>query len=119
MITHGHSDHARAGHSAVLATHETLDIMGERYGLDFAGAFEDVQDARIGEQAAHTIFNREPIAAMYLQRIVCRSPSDACAKQLGHTEALNLFLETLREEEATDQTLTKLAKTSVNLKAAA
>ena len=41
------------------------------------------------------------------------------AKQLGHTEALNLFLETLREEEATDQTLTKLAKTSVNLKAAA
>ena len=41
------------------------------------------------------------------------------AKQLGHTEALNLFLETLREEEATDQTLTKLAKTSVNLEAAA
>ncbi len=41
------------------------------------------------------------------------------AKQLGHTEALNLFLETLKEEEATDQKLTKLAKTAVNLKAAA
>jgi ferritin-like metal-binding protein YciE len=41
------------------------------------------------------------------------------AKQLGHTEALNLFLETLKEEEATDLTLTKLAKASVNLKAAA
>ena len=38
---------------------------------------------------------------------------------LGHTEALDLFLATLGEEEATDQTLTKLAKTSVNLKAAA
>ena len=27
-VTHGHSDHARAGHDAVLATPETLDIMG-------------------------------------------------------------------------------------------
>ncbi|AVF04464.1 MAG: ferritin-like domain-containing protein [Devosia indica] len=41
------------------------------------------------------------------------------AKQLGHTEALELFLETLKEEEATDEKLTKLAKSSVNLKAAA
>ena len=38
VITHGHADHARAGHGAVLATPETLDIMAERYGLDFAGA---------------------------------------------------------------------------------
>jgi putative mRNA 3-end processing factor len=38
LITHGHSDHARAGHGAVLATRETLDIMALRYGADFAGA---------------------------------------------------------------------------------
>jgi putative mRNA 3-end processing factor len=38
VITHGHSDHARSGHGAVLATPETLDIMGERYGADFAQA---------------------------------------------------------------------------------
>ena len=37
VITHGHSDHARAGHGAVLATPETLAIMAERYGADFAG----------------------------------------------------------------------------------
>lgn len=37
VITHGHADHARAGHGAVLATPETLAIMGERYGADFAG----------------------------------------------------------------------------------
>jgi putative mRNA 3-end processing factor len=36
LITHGHSDHARAGHGAVLATQETLDIMGLRYGGNFA-----------------------------------------------------------------------------------
>ena len=38
VITHGHADHARAGHGAVLATVETLDIMGERYGAGFGQA---------------------------------------------------------------------------------
>jgi putative mRNA 3-end processing factor len=40
VITHGHADHARAGHGSVLATPETLDIMRVRYGEDFAGATE-------------------------------------------------------------------------------
>jgi len=48
LITHGHSDHARAGHGAVLATRETLRIMGVRYGEDFAGI---TQEARYGETA--------------------------------------------------------------------
>ena len=46
VITHGHADHARAGHGAVLATTETLDIMAERYGLAFA---EAKQAAAYGE----------------------------------------------------------------------
>ena len=37
VITHGHSDHARAGHGSVLATPETIDIMHERYGAEFTG----------------------------------------------------------------------------------
>lgn len=36
LITHGHADHARAGHTAVLATPETLAIMAARYGATFA-----------------------------------------------------------------------------------
>ena len=40
VITHGHSDHARSGHGAVLATPETLAIMAERYGPEFAGQTE-------------------------------------------------------------------------------
>jgi putative mRNA 3-end processing factor len=47
LITHGHSDHARAGHGAVLATQETLDIMRLRYGENFAGA---TQAIRYGEE---------------------------------------------------------------------
>lgn len=35
LITHGHSDHARAGHGTVHATPETLAIMSERYGAAF------------------------------------------------------------------------------------
>ena len=40
VITHGHADHARAGHGAVVATPETLAIMACRYGADFAGQHE-------------------------------------------------------------------------------
>ncbi|MGC6517122.1 MAG: ligase-associated DNA damage response exonuclease [Candidatus Puniceispirillaceae bacterium] len=36
LITHGHADHARAGHETVYATSQTLDIMALRYGADFA-----------------------------------------------------------------------------------
>ncbi len=40
LITHGHSDHARAGHGHVLATAETIAIMKVRYGAECAGTFE-------------------------------------------------------------------------------
>jgi putative mRNA 3-end processing factor len=46
IITHGHSDHARAGHQAVLATAETIEIMRVRLG-DGAGATQ--QTLRYGE----------------------------------------------------------------------
>ncbi len=42
LITHGHSDHARAGHGAVLATPETLAIMALRYGEAFCDARQPV-----------------------------------------------------------------------------
>ena len=40
VITHGHSDHARSGHGAVLATPQTLAIMAARYGAAFAAGTE-------------------------------------------------------------------------------
>jgi putative mRNA 3-end processing factor len=47
VITHGHSDHARPGHQAVLATRETLAVMRARCGEGFAGAS---QILRYGER---------------------------------------------------------------------
>ncbi|MBV8747236.1 MAG: ligase-associated DNA damage response exonuclease [Xanthobacteraceae bacterium] len=46
IISHGHSDHARPGHGAVLATQETLELMRLRYGDAFAG---NTQAIRYGE----------------------------------------------------------------------
>ena len=42
IITHGHADHARAGHGAVLATPDTIAIMKTRYGEDAAGSWEEL-----------------------------------------------------------------------------
>jgi putative mRNA 3-end processing factor len=50
LITHGHADHARAGHGAVMATAETLAIMASRYGSEFAGSR---QIATYGEELSH------------------------------------------------------------------
>lgn len=46
VITHGHSDHARAGHEHVLATAETIAIMEVRCGPNCANT---MQAARYGE----------------------------------------------------------------------
>jgi len=42
VITHGHSDHARAGHTSVLATLETVEIMKIRMGPDCAQSFQSM-----------------------------------------------------------------------------
>ena len=42
VITHGHSDHARPGHGAVLATPETIAVMKARLGEGCAGSFQAV-----------------------------------------------------------------------------
>ena len=40
ILTHGHADHARPGHGAVLATPDTIAIVKARYGEDSAGSFQ-------------------------------------------------------------------------------
>ncbi|MEM8877221.1 MAG: ligase-associated DNA damage response exonuclease [Pseudomonadota bacterium] len=43
VVTHGHSDHARPGHSKVLATPETLAIMAVRMGENHAADQQAIQ----------------------------------------------------------------------------
>lgn len=55
LITHGHADHARAGHGSVLATHETIGIIKRRYGVDAAKHYQGVsygESVRMGEVTA-------------------------------------------------------------------
>jgi putative mRNA 3-end processing factor len=52
VVTHGHSDHARPGHQAVLATRETRDIMKIRLGEDAGRLFQALkyfESIRLGE----------------------------------------------------------------------
>ncbi|WP_209425006.1 ligase-associated DNA damage response exonuclease [Pararhodobacter sp. SW119] len=91
LITHGHADHARAGHGAVLATRQTLDIMAIRYGAGFAGATQPAEgDIRLGDvavrfhPAGHVLGSAQIAVARAGQRVVvsgdyARHPNPACA----------------------------------------
>ena len=48
-VTHGHADHARGGHAAVLATAETLAIMETRYGPQPGQPIAYDETIRVGE----------------------------------------------------------------------
>ncbi|MBV8972685.1 MAG: ligase-associated DNA damage response exonuclease [Sphingomonadaceae bacterium] len=52
LVTHGHADHARGGHGHVLATAETLAIMGVRYGEQNGQAAAYGESVRIGDVTA-------------------------------------------------------------------
>ena len=93
LITHGHSDHARAGHAHVLATQQTLDIMALRYGAGFAGATQAAahgERMRIGavevsfHPAGHVLGSAQIAVAKGGMRIVAsgdykRSADPTCA----------------------------------------
>ncbi len=70
VITHGHSDHARPGHGAVLATQETLDMMRLRYGDNFAGSTQAIaygEELRLGD-VTRQISPRRPCAGLGADR---------------------------------------------------
>lgn len=49
IITHGHADHARSGHGAVLATPETIAIMKTRYGAEAARRWDALPYGEVRE----------------------------------------------------------------------
>lgn len=55
LITHGHADHARGGHGAVLATRETLAIMAVRYGPQTAQTVRYGERIRLGDVAVRFV----------------------------------------------------------------
>ena len=92
LITHGHGDHARSGHGAVLATAQTLDIMAIRYGEDFT-AQRQVADGplRLGgvevsfHPAGHILGSAQIRLACADGPVIvvsgdyCRTPNPVCA----------------------------------------
>jgi putative mRNA 3-end processing factor len=66
VITHGHSDHARSGHGAVMASPETIAIMKVRMGDECAGRFQpydgpvDIKGVKVSlAPAGHILGSRQ------------------------------------------------------------
>jgi len=90
LVTHGHADHARGGHSAVLATPETLAIMECRYGPQAGGqgiAYDET--IRIGQvdvrfvPAGHVLGSAQIVLEHKGERVVVsgdykRRPDPTC-----------------------------------------
>ncbi len=81
VITHGHSDHARPGHGAVLATQETLDMMRLRYGDNFAGRTQAIaygEELKLGDvtikfhPAGHVLGSAQIAVSCKDTCVVCR-----------------------------------------------
>src|SRR6185503_8153425 len=90
LITHGHSDHARGGHGAVLATAETLAIMEVRCGPQSGQALAYDETIRVGEvdvrfvPAGHVLGSAQIVLEHKGERVVVsgdykRRPDPTCA----------------------------------------
>ena len=89
LITHGHSDHARGGHGAVLATTETLAIMECRYGPQRGQAITYDETIRVGDvdvrfvPAGHVLGSAQIVLEQKDERVVVsgdykRRPDPTC-----------------------------------------
>src|SRR5919199_3068838 len=90
MVTHGHADHARGGHGSVLATPETLAIMGVRYGPQSGQPIAYGESVRVGEvdvsfvPAGHVLGSAQIVLEHKGERVVVsgdykRRPDPTCA----------------------------------------
>lgn len=93
VVTHGHSDHLRPGHGALLATPETLAIAGVRYGAEAFGATQALaygEALRIGaatvslRPAGHVLGSAQVVIEAGGRRAVVsgdykRAPDPTCA----------------------------------------
>ena len=90
LVTHGHGDHARGGHGAVLATPETLAIMEVRCGPQNGQALAYDESVRVGEvdvrfvPAGHVLGSAQIVLEHNGERVVVsgdykRRPDPTCA----------------------------------------
>jgi putative mRNA 3-end processing factor len=89
LVTHGHADHARGGHGAVLATPGTLAIMETRYGSQNGQPVDYGETIRLGDvsvrfvPAGHVLGSAQIVLEHGAERIVVsgdykRRPDPTC-----------------------------------------
>lgn len=76
LITHGHADHARGGHGAVLATPQTLAITRLRYGVESGQPVGYGEQVRVGDvsvsfvPAGHVLGSAQVVLEHQGERVV-------------------------------------------------
>lgn len=132
VITHGHGDHARSGHKAVLATAETIAVMKVRMGDQCAGQFQTAHPGEVVEigdvtvtlrPAGHILGSAQIVIDFGGRRAVVsgdykREPDPTCAPfevvpcDLFVTEA-TFGLPVFRHERAQDE-IAKLLRSQID-----
>ncbi|WP_018477908.1 YciE/YciF ferroxidase family protein [Pontibacter roseus] len=106
---------------------ERLDMVFEKLGQKatgekckaMEGIIKEAQDI-MSENADPDVMDAALIAsAQRVEHYEIAGYGTVCtfAKQLGHTEVLNLLHQTLEEEKSTDMKLTSIAESKINIKA--
>jgi ferritin-like metal-binding protein YciE len=127
-ITSGELKRAMARHREETVQHVTrlekaFESLGIKPSADkckaMEGLLKETQDF-MEEEADKPVMDAGLIAcAQRVEHYEIAGYGTACtyAKYLGHQEALNLLKETLSEEKKTDERLTVLAESTINVKA--
>lgn len=105
VVTHGHADHARAGHGAVLATPETLAIMEARYGEEFTTSRQPIEYGETVEingvtiwmsPAGHVLGSAQVVVEWKGLRMVCtgdyKRRRDPTCRQFEPVPGTHIFI---------------------------
>jgi ferritin-like metal-binding protein YciE len=120
----GFEQHLKETQNQIGRLERVFEQVGAKTGSNTCEAMEGLIEE--GEEILGLGFDKDTqdagliVAAQKVEHYEIALYGSLCtfAKQLGHTDALNLLHETLEEEKRTDEKLTELAKQSINAKAA-
>ncbi|MFT2009465.1 ferritin-like domain-containing protein [Pontibacter sp. 13R65] len=116
-------DHLEMTERQIDRLDRVFELMGQKASGEHCKAMEGIikeAESMMKEKAEAEVMDAALIAsAQRVEHYEIAAYGTVCtyAKQLGLTDVMDLLHETLEEEKMTDQLLTQIAETSINLKA--
>ncbi|TPE45911.1 YciE/YciF ferroxidase family protein [Pontibacter mangrovi] len=116
-------DHLNVTDKQIERLEKVFDMLGEKAKGEKCKAMEGIikeAESMMSEKAEDSVMDAALIAsAQRVEHYEIAAYGTICtyAKQLGLNDVLNLLHKTLEEEKKTDEMLTKIAESSINIKA--